>query len=139
MDDKEKEMTVQTEHDFTVEQLEMLLEALSVYIDFGRRARTALFDSKNRMIPRRKLQELKGTDELANMLMSGEANVKWVPIGPKFSDVDSELAETLHELFLTGLGAVEEKIEKQNTKIAEENIDSVVDGLYEMLRGNDDK
>jgi DNA-binding protein YbaB len=91
------------------------------------------------MIPRRKLQELKGTDELANMLMSGEANVKWVPIGPKFSDVDSELAETLHELFLTGLGAVEEKIEKQNTKIAEESIDSVVDGLYEMLRGNDDK
>lgn len=101
MDNNEKEMTVQTEHDFTVEQLEMLLEALSVYIDFGRRARTALFDSKNRMIPRRKLQELKGTDELANMLMSGEANVKWVPIGPKFSDVDSELAETLHELFLT--------------------------------------
>jgi hypothetical protein len=136
MDD---DITVSTEHKFTVEQLEMLLEALSVYIDFGRRARTALFDSKNRMISKRRLQELKNTDELAKMLMSGEANVKWVPIGPKFTDTDAELAEEIHEMFLNGLATLEEKIDNHNTKLAEENIDSVVDGLYEMLRDNNDK
>jgi len=133
------DITVSTEHKFTVEQLEMLLEALSVYIDFGRRARTALFDSKNRMISKRRLQELKNTDELAKMLMSGEANVKWVPIGPKFTDTDAELAEEIHEMFLNGLATLEEKIDNHNTKLAEENIDSVVDGLYEMLRDNNDK
>ena len=136
MDD---DITVSTEHKFTVEQLEMLLEALSVYIDFGRRARTALFDSKNRMISKRRLQELKNTDELAKMLMSGEANVKWVPIGPKFTDTDAELAEEIHEMFLNGLATLEEKIDNHNTKLAEENIDSVVDGLYEMLRDNNDQ
>ena len=133
------DITVSTEHKFTVEQLEMLLEALSVYIDFGRRARTALFDSKNRMISKRRLQELKNTDELAKMLMSGEANVKWVPIGPKFTDTDAEMAEEIHEMFLNGLATLEEKIDNHNTKLAEENIDSVVDGLYEMLRDNNDK
>jgi hypothetical protein len=91
------------------------------------------------MISKRRLQELKNTDELAKMLMNGEANVKWVPIGPKFTDTDAELAEEIHEMFLNGLATLEEKIDNHNTKLAEENIDSVVDGLYEMLRENNDQ
>lgn len=131
-------LTVRTEHQFTVEQLEILLEAISIYSDFGRRGRTALFDSKNRMFSKKRLAELKDSEELLNMLGTGEAQVKWVPIGPKFSIADSKALDILHEMFLEGLGAIDEKIEEHNTKVAEENIDSVVDGLYEMLRSEDE-
>ena len=132
------DLTVSTEHKFTIEQLEILLEAISIYADFGRRGRTALFDSKNRMFSKKRLAELKDSEELFDMLGNGEAQVKWVPIGPRFSIAESKALDTLHEMFLEGLGAIEEKIEEHNTKVAEENIDSVVDGLYEMLRSEDE-
>lgn len=135
----DEEITVSTGHKFTVKQLEILLEAISIYADFGRRGRTALFDSNNRMFSKKRLSELRNSDELFNMLSHGEAQVKWVPIGPKFSLEDSQAIDTLHDTFLEGLGAVEEKIDEFNTKIAEENIDSVVDGLYEMLRSENEQ
>jgi len=135
----EEKITVSTGHKFTVHQLEILLEAISIYSDFGRRGRTALFDSKNRMFSKKRLEELKDSDELFNLLRSGEAQVKWVPIGPKFSIADSDAVDALHETFLEGLGVLEEKIDDHNTKVAGESIDSVVDELYEMLRSEDGK
>jgi aspartyl-tRNA synthetase len=134
----ENDITVSTSHKFTLAQLELLLEAVSIYSDFGRRGRTALFDSKNRMFSKKRLAELKGTQDLFDMLGNGEAQIKWVPIGPKFSEEDNQIIDNLHEMFLEGMGAVEEKIESHNTKVAEENIDSVVDGLYEMLRSDNE-
>lgn len=135
----DEEITVKTEHKFTIQQLEILLEAISIFSDFGRRGRTALFDSNNRMFSKKRLAELQDSEDLFNMLSRGEAYVKWVPIGPKFSLEDSKIVDDLHEMFLEGLGAVEEKIEEHNTKVAEENIDSVVDGLYEMLRSDNEQ
>lgn len=135
----DEEITVKTEHKFTIQQLEILLEAISIFSDFGRRGRTALFDSNNRMFSKKRLAELQDSEDLFNMLSRGEAHVKWVPIGPKFSLEDSKIVDDLHEMFLEGLGAVEEKIEEHNTKVAEENIDSVVDGLYEMLRSDNEQ
>jgi hypothetical protein len=134
----ENDITVSTSHKFTLAQLELLLEAVSIYSDFGRRGRTALFDSKNRMFSKKRLAELKDTQDLFDMLGNGEAQIKWVPIGPKFSEEDNQIIDNLHEMFLEGMGAVEEKIESHNTKVAEENIDSVVDGLYEMLRSDNE-
>lgn len=135
----ENDITVSTSHKFTLAQLELLLEAVSIYSDFGRRGRTALFDSKNRMFSKKRLAELKDTQDLFDMLGNGEAQIKWVPIGPKFSEEDNQIIDNLHEMFLEGMGAVEEKIESHNTKVAEENIDSVVDGLYEMLRSDNEQ
>ena len=134
----ENDITVSTSHKFTLAQLELLLEAVSIYSDFGRRGRTALFDSKNRMFSKKRLAELKDTQDLFDMLGNGEAQIKWVPIGPKFSEEDNQIIDNLHEMFLEGMGAGEEKIESHNTKVAEENIDSVVDGLYEMLRSDNE-
>lgn len=136
MDDK---ITVSTEHKFTLEQLEMLLEAVSMYIDFGRRARTALFDKKNRMISRKKLADTSNPEDFAQQVINGEIIIKWVPIGPKFTEEEVSIAEDIHEFLLTGLGTLEEKIEVRNTEIAEENIDSVVDSLYEMLKDNNEQ
>lgn len=133
------DITVTTTHKFTLAQLELLLEAVSIYSDFGRRGRTALFDSKNRMFSKKRLAELKDTQDLFDMLGNGDAQIKWVPIGPKFSEEDNQIIDNLHEMFLEGMGAVEEKIEDHNTKVAEENIDSVVDGLYEMLRSDNEQ
>jgi aspartyl-tRNA synthetase len=133
------DITVTTTHKFTLAQLELLLEAVSIYSDFGRRGRTALFDSKNRMFSKKRLAELKDTQDLFDMLGNGDAQIKWVPIGPKFSEEDNQIIDNLHDMFLEGMGAVEEKIEEHNTKVAEENIDSVVDGLYEMLRSDNEQ
>jgi hypothetical protein len=114
----ENDITVSTSHKFTLAQLELLLEAVSIYSDFGRRGRTALFDSKNRMFSKKRLAELKDTQDLFDMLGNGEAQIKWVPIGPKFSEEDNQIIDNLHEMFLEGMGAVEEKIESHNTKVA---------------------
>lgn len=133
------DITVTTTHKFTLAQLELLLEAVSIYSDFGRRGRTALFDSKNRMFSKKRLAELKDTQDLFDMLGNGDAQIKWVPIGPKFSEEDNQIIDNLHDMFLEGMGAVEEKIENHNIQVAEENIDSVVDGLYEMLRSDNEQ
>lgn len=133
------DITVSTEHKFTMEELEILLEAISIYGDFGRRGRTAIFDSKNRMFSKKRLAEMKESDELFELLRSGEAQIKWVPIGPKFSLEDSTIIDRLHETFLEGFAVVEEKIDEHHTKLAEENVDIVVDGLYEMLRSENEK
>jgi hypothetical protein len=131
---KKKAVTGQITKRFTLEELEMIVEAICMYKDAGHRARCAIFDKKGRLVPQ-EAKEALNPIEFSGMIADGEWILRWAPIGPRFTTEEEETTDELWDAFVTGVGKIEEKIEKNISETVEENIGGVIDDLYTMLKG----
>jgi hypothetical protein len=73
--------------------------------------------------------------DFMELLGSGEATLRHVPKGPRFTGDEEDIIEELWDVFVTGIGKIEEKIEDDISETVEQNINGVIDGLYDMLKG----
>lgn len=131
---KKKKITGQITKRFTLEEIEMIVEALCMYRDANHRVVCGLFDKNGRMYSEARRESLESHDFM-ELLASGEATLRHVPKGPRFTGDEQETIEELWDVFVTGIGKIEEKIEDGINETVEQNINGVIDGLYEMLKG----
>ena len=111
-----------------------MVEAISVFKDANRRMSTGLFDKDGRIFSERRRRSL-GKDELTELMASGEIELRNIPMGPKFTAEENDILEELWDVFVAGMAKIEDKIEQNITDEVEENIGSVIDDLYTMLKG----
>jgi hypothetical protein len=131
---KKKKITGQIAKRFTLEEIEMIVEALCLYRDANHRVVCGLFDKNGRMYSEARRESMESHDFM-ELLGSGEATLRHVPKGPRFTSEEEDTIEELWDVFVTGIGKIEEKIEEEITETVEENIGGVIDGLYNMLKG----
>lgn len=131
---KKKKITGQITKRFTLEEVEMIVEALCLYRDANHRVVCGLFDKNGRMFSKSRRESL-GPDDFMELMASGEAVLRHVPKGPRFTGDEQETIEELWDVFVTGIGKIEEKIEDDITETVQENIGGVIDDLYTMLKG----
>ena len=131
---KKKKITGQITKRFTLEEVEMIVEALCLYRDANHRVVCGLFDKNGRMFSKSRRESL-GPDDFMELMASGEAVLRHVPKGPRFTGDEQETIEELWDVFVTGIGKIEEKIEDDITETVEQNISGVINDLYTMLKG----
>jgi len=69
------------------------------------------------------------------LLSDGVVEIRFIPMGDQFTDEEQESLEELWNVFVAGLGKIEEKIENNINETVEESIGGVIDDLYTMLKG----
>lgn len=131
---RKKAVTGQIGKRFTLEEVTLMVEAISVFKDANRRMSTGLFDKDGRIFSERRRRSL-GKDELTELMASGEIELRNIPMGPKFTAEENDILEELWDVFVAGMAKIEDKIEQNITDEVEENIGSVIDDLYTMLKG----
>lgn len=131
---KKKLVTAQISKRFTLEEVTLLIEAISVFKDSKRRMTTGIFDRDGRMYSDKRREALK-TENIMELMSSGEIEIKSVPRGPKFTTEEQNCLEELWDVFIAGLARIENRIEHNITTEVEENIVGVIDDLYTMLKG----
>jgi mannose-6-phosphate isomerase-like protein (cupin superfamily) len=129
-----KKITGQISKRFTLEEVTLIVEAISIFRDSNRRMTTGLFDKDGRMYSDRRREALK-TEELMELMASGEVEIRSVPMGSKFTTEEHDILEELWDVFVAGMGKIEDKIEQNINDTVEENISGVIDDLYTMLKG----
>jgi hypothetical protein len=131
---KKKAVTGQITKRFTLEELEMIIEALCMYKDAGHRVRCAVFNADGDMVSKDARDSI-DSREFSAMLSKGEWQLRHVPVGPSFTYEENDTADKLWDIFVMGLGKIEEKIEQNIEETVQENIGGVIDDLYTMLKG----
>ena len=131
---KKKKITGQITKRFTLEEVEMIVEALCLYRDANRRVVCGLFDKNGRMYSESRRESM-DSHEFMELLSSGEATLRHVPKGSRFTTEEEDSIEELWNVFVTGMGKIEEKIEEDINETVEGNISGVIDDLYTMLKG----
>ena len=131
---RKKAVTGQISKRFTLEEVTLIIEAISIFRDANRRMTTGIFDKDGRIYSSRRREAL-GAEELMDLMTNGEVEIRNIPMGPKFTAEENDILEELWDVFVAGLGKIEEKIEQNITDEVEENIGSVIDDLYTMLKG----
>jgi hypothetical protein len=131
---RKKRITASISKRFTIEEITLVIEAISVFKDANRRMSTGLFDKDGRILSERRRQAL-DKDELMELMSNGEVEIRNIPMGPKFTTEEYDMLEGLWDSFLTGLGKIEERIEENINTEVEESIGGVIDDLYTMLKG----
>lgn len=133
---KPREVTARISKKFNLSEIELVVEALSVYRDSHRRMVSGLFDKKGRMYTNSR-KELMSSQELIELMSGGEVEMRSVSRGPLFSPEECDHVDGLIEAFLAGMVMIEDKIDTNINKKAEENIDKVITDLYSMLKGEE--
>jgi hypothetical protein len=118
---------------FTLEEITLVIEAISVFKDANRRMSTGLFDKDGRIFSERRRQAL-APDELMELMSDGEVEIRNIPMGPKFTPEEHEMLDDLWDGFVAGLAKIEETIEENINTEVEESIGGVIDDLYTMLK-----
>jgi len=130
---KKTRITASVSRRFTLEDITLLVEAISVFKDSNRRMSTGLFDKDGRMFSERRRQTLK-TEELMELIGSGEVEIRNIPMGREFTNEEHEALEILWNVFVAGMSRIEKRIEQNINTEVEESIGGVIDDLYTMLR-----
>lgn len=131
---KKKKITAQITRRFTLQEVEMIVEALCMYRDANHRVVCGLFDKNGRMYSEARRESMESHDFM-ELLGSGEATLRHVPKGPRFTGEEEDIIEELWDAFVSGIGKIEDKIEDDISETVEQNINGVIDGLYDMLKG----
>jgi hypothetical protein len=134
---KDKNRTVQTKYRFTMDELTLIVEALLMFRTAGSRIGLGFTKADGSEWNKGELVRL-SEDDKQSMLESGEIRISPVK-GQPLDDWETELLDELFETFNDGLGRCEEKIEEADAKIAEENIDNVIKGFYDLLKDDNGK
>lgn len=134
---KDKNRTVQTKYWFTLDELTLIVEALLMFRTTGSRIGLGFAKSDGSQWENAELMRL-SESEKQSMLESGEIRIAPV-CGQPLNEEENEMLDDLFEIFNSGLGRCEEKIEEADSKIAEENIDSVINGFYDLLKDENGK
>jgi len=129
-----KKITGQISKRFTLEEVTLIVEAISIFRDTNRRMTTGLFDKDGRMYSNRRRDAL-NSEELMELMASGEVQLRSVPMGSKLTAEEHDILEELWDVFVAGMGKIEDKIEQNISDTVEENISGVIDDLYTMLKG----
>jgi hypothetical protein len=133
---RKTKVTAAVSRKFTLEDVTLMVEAISVFKDANRRMSTGLFDKDGRIFSERRRQSL-GKDELMELMASGEIELRNIPMGPKLTEEEHYALETLWNVFMAGMTRIEKRIEQNIADEVEENIGSVIDDLYTMLKGEE--
>ena len=131
---KKTKITAQISRKFSLEEVTLIVEALSIFKDANRRMSTGLFDKDGRLYSNRRREALK-TEDLMELMGNGEVEIRSIPMGSKFTVEESDILEEMWDVFVAGMGKIEDKIEQNITDTVEESIDGVIDDLYVMLKG----
>ena len=131
---RKKAVTGQIGKRFTLEEVTLIVEAISIFRDANRRMSTGVFDKDGRIYSSRRREAL-GAEELMELMSNGEVEIRNIPMGPRFTAEEHDILEELWDVFVTGMAKIEYRIEQNITDEVEGNIDSVIDDLYTMLKG----
>ena len=131
---RKKAVTGQIGKRFTLEEVTLIVEAISIFKDSNRRMATGVFDKDGRIYSSRRREAL-GAEELMELMSNGEVEIRNIPMGPRFTAEEHDILEELWDVFVTGMAKIEYRIEQNITDEVEGNIDSVIDDLYTMLKG----
>ena len=131
---RKKAVTGQISKRFTLEEVTLIIEAISIFRDANRRMTTGIFDKDGRIYSSRRREAL-GAEELMDLMTNGEVEIRNIPMGPKFTAEENDILEELWDVFVAGLGKIEEKIEQNINETVEGSIGGVIDDLYTMLKG----
>jgi hypothetical protein len=131
---KKKAVTGQISKRFTLDEINLIVEALSIYRDANRRMTTGIFTKDGRMYSAKRRESI-SPEELMELLSDGVVEIRFKPMGDQFTDEEQESLEELWNVFVAGLGKIEEKIENNINETVEESISGVIDDLYTMLKG----
>ena len=121
----------------TLSEIELIVEALSLYKDAEHKAVLGVFDSNGKMKTQEFMQSL-GAGEFARLISDGEVYLKHVAVGPPHTKMDEFRLDKMWDGFMKMMGKIERKNEERWEKKAEENIGDVVNSFYELLRGEND-
>lgn len=133
---KKKAVTGQISKRFNLEEVTLIIEAISIFRDANRRMTTGIFDKDGRIYSSRRREAL-GAEELMELMSNGEVEIRNIPMGPKFTAEENDILEELWDVFVAGMAKIEDRIEQNITDEVEENIGSVIDDLYTMLKGEE--
>lgn len=129
---KDKNRTIQTNYRFTIDELGLITESIMMFRTAGTRIGVGLAKQDGTLWSPAEVSMLP-EDDKHRMFESGE--IKIVPMaGQELTDEEEETLDHLFEIFNGGLGRCEEKIEEADIKTAEENIDDVIKGFYNLLK-----
>ena len=117
----------------TQSEIELIVEALSLYKDAECKAVLGVFDSNGKMKTQEFMQSL-GAGEFARLISDGEDYLKHVPVGPPHTKMDKFRLDKMWDGFMKIIGKIESRNEERWEQKAEDSIGDVVDSLYEMLK-----
>lgn len=122
--------TAQTDHHFTLDELNFICEALQIYARVGRRMAVEMrYTDTNEHV---NTSEEDGSDVLAK-LMAGEVYINPVVGNEEIDDDGIETIDNLIKIFVSGMASVEEKNEEKAKNLAMEELPGVMDEIYKML------
>jgi hypothetical protein len=131
------EVKVKFSMSLSLAEVELIVEALSLYKDAEHKAVLGAFDANGRMYSQDRMKEL-GTGELGRLVSEGELYLKHVPIGPPHTKLDEFRLDKMWDGFIKIMGKIERKTEEKWESKAEESINDVVDSSYKLLRSEND-
>jgi hypothetical protein len=132
-----KKATVQTEHEFSVDELDLICEALRLYVNGGRRMAVCIYESSTNEPISQEAEFHLNKDILAG-LSNGEFYLHATPQGEEIQDHEIDIVEGLITMFASGMFVAEQKVELQVEEEVKAELPSLIDDLYEMFR-NDPK
>lgn len=129
---KDRNRTVQTKYRFTIDELSLITEAIMMLQSGGARVGIGLGKEDGTLWSPTQLAMIT-EEEKQRMFDSGE--IKIVPMaGQEITEKEQGMLDDLFNVFNHGLGMCEDKIEEADAKEAEENIDDVIKGFYDLLK-----
>lgn len=116
---------------WSLTDLELMVEAVSMFIDKGERMAIAFYDDDKPITKDDMLLEenVKGRLDDKN----DGLHIRRAFSGIKFTTQESALLNQLLEVFLVSMEEVEAKIHKQNSEIAKKFLPNLMDDIYKLL------
>lgn len=126
-----EEPTVKTTKDFTTDELELIIEALKLYENNGRRMALRLTSEDGDDLG---LIGLEDIDSLTDRLLSGDMFISPSPNGPPLTEKEQEILGELSSMFIGGLKVAEVKLSKLIEETATNGLPDVMRGFTELLK-----
>lgn len=130
---------IHIKHAFSIEELDILIEALTVFGQDGARAGIAISDMEGNILGPNDLD----VTECREMMENGEAKPVVVPRIKPFNRHDRQIVRRLIKIARDAFTHADFKMtvdkDMAEEKIAKESINDVIDKFYELFRKEDGK
>jgi hypothetical protein len=126
--------TVNCDLDFTITQLGLIVEALGLYKDLGKKLAVGFATEDGPVLPETLGQDPVARREMQEKVMNGEAWISRTVGNTPLTEYELECLERLMGHFIVGLSVLETKYEIAVEKHTQEGLPAVVTAFYELLK-----
>jgi len=126
--------TVNCDLDFTITQLGLIVEALGLYKDLGKKLAVGFATEDGPILPVTLNQDPVAQREILEKVTNGEAWVSRTVGDVPLTEYELECLDRLMGHFIVGLSVLETKYEVGGEKHAQAGLPAVVSAFYELLK-----